>query len=91
MVVAGFEVVKDMFHFTVSVNQEADAVNAVIGFAHKRLLAPDAELLTDLMIFVGKQREVQQLFSANRDSFSGLSVLMPSTSTPAFQLVHVVA
>jgi hypothetical protein len=62
VVVAGFEVVKHMFNFTVSVNQEADAVNAVVGFTHKRLLAPDAELLAYLMIFIRKQREVQQLF-----------------------------
>ena len=48
MVVAGFEVIKHMFNFTVSVNQEADAVNAVVGFTHKRLFAPDAELLAPL-------------------------------------------
>lgn len=62
MVITGFEVVKHMFNFTVSVNQEADAVNAVIGFTHKRFLTPDAKLLANLVVFVGKERKVQQLF-----------------------------
>ncbi len=91
MVIAGFKIIKDVFNLTISVNQKADAVNAVIRFAHKRLFAPDAELFTHLMVFIGQKGKVQQLFSAKRESFSGLSVLMPSTSTPAFELVHVIA
>ncbi|SAJ30250.1 Uncharacterised protein [Enterobacter cloacae] len=51
-----------MLNFTVSVNQETDAVNTVVRFAHKGLLTPDAKLLANLVVFIGKQREVQQLF-----------------------------
>jgi len=54
VVVAGFEVIKHVLNFTVSVNQEADAVNTVVGFAHKGLFTPDAKLLADLVVFVGK-------------------------------------
>ena len=84
VMVAGFEIVEHFFNGAVGVDQKADAVNAVIGFTYKGFLAPDAELLADLMVFIREQGKVQQLFSAKRDSFSGLSVLMPSTSTPAF-------
>jgi hypothetical protein len=84
VVIAGFEVIKHVFNFAVSVDQEADAVNTVVGFPHKRFLAPDAKLLAYLMIFIRQQREVQQLFFGKRESFSGLSVLIPSTSTPTF-------
>ncbi len=44
VVIAGFEIVKDMFDFAISVNQEADAMNTIVGFAHEGLFTPDAEL-----------------------------------------------
>lgn len=87
VVIAGFKVIKHVFDFAVAIDQEANAVNTVVGFPHKRFFAPDAKLLAYTVIFIRQQREVQQLFSAKRESFSGLSVLIPVTSTPAF-LTH---
>ena len=52
MVIAGFEIIENVFNLAVSVNQEADAMDPVIGFPHKRFLAPDAKLLADLMILI---------------------------------------
>ena len=69
MVIAGFEVIKHMFNLAVSINEEANTVNAVVGFPINDFFAPDAELFADLMIFIRQQRKVQQLFSAKRDSF----------------------
>ncbi len=40
VVIAGFEIVKDMFDFAISVNQEADAMNAIVGFAHEETFHP---------------------------------------------------
>lgn len=52
MVIAGFEIVKDMFDFAISVNQEADAMNAIVGFAHEGLFTPDAELFAHLVVLI---------------------------------------
>jgi len=52
MVITGFKVIKNFFNFAVAVEQEADAVNAVIGFTHKGFLTPHAKRLTDLMVFI---------------------------------------
>jgi hypothetical protein len=35
VVVTGFEIVKYVLNFAFFINQEADAMNAVIGFTHK--------------------------------------------------------
>jgi hypothetical protein len=80
VVIAGFKVIKHVFDFAVAIDQEANAVNTVVGFPHKRFFAPDAKLLAYLMIFIRQQREVQQLFFGETGEFSGLS----RTSTPAF-------
>ncbi len=82
--IAGFKIIKDVFDFAIGINEETNPVDPVVGFPHKGFFAPDAKLLANLMVFIRQQRKVQQLFSAKRESFSGLSVLMPSTSTPAF-------
>ncbi len=84
VVIAGFEIIKDVFDFAIGIDEETNPVDPVVGFPHKGFFAPDAKLLANLMVFIRQQRKVQQLFSAKRESFSGLSVLMPSTSTPAF-------
>ena len=52
VMITGFEVIKHMFHFAISINQETDAVDTIIGFAHEFLFAPDAELLAHLMVFI---------------------------------------
>jgi len=62
VVITGFEIIENVFNLTVSVNQEADAMDPIIGFPHKGFLAPDAKLLADLMILVGQQGKVKQLF-----------------------------
>ncbi|MNR55919.1 hypothetical protein D3C85_1763900 [compost metagenome] len=62
MVVAGFEIIKHMLNFAVGIDQETDAMNTVVGFAHERLLTPDAKLFAHLMVFIGEQGKVQQLF-----------------------------
>ncbi len=51
----------------------------------------DAELFTHLMVFIGQKGKVQQLFSAKRESFSGLSVRCPARPRLLFELVHVIA
>lgn len=84
MVIAGFEIIKDVFDFAIGIDEETNPVDPVVGFPHKGFFAPDAKLLANLMVFIRQQRKVQQLFFGETGEFSGLSVLMPSTSTPAF-------
>lgn len=71
VVIAGFEIVKYMFDFAVSVDQEADAVNTIVGFAHEGLLSPDAELLAHLVILIRQKRKVEQLFFRETEEFFG--------------------
>ena len=35
VVIAGFEVIEHVLNFAFGINQEADAVDAIVGFAHK--------------------------------------------------------
>lgn len=92
MVIAGFKIIKDVFNLTISVNQKADAVNAVIRFAHKRLFAPDAELFTHLMVFIGQKGKVQQLFfSETGEFFRFIGADAQHVHACFFELVHVIA
>ncbi|MNC73506.1 hypothetical protein D3C75_1247190 [compost metagenome] len=92
MVVAGFEVIKYVFNLTVGIDQEADSVNAVVGFTHKGLLTPDAEFGADLMVFVGEQRKVQQLFFDKAGQFFWLiGADTQHFYACRFQIVHVIA
>lgn len=69
MVIAGFEIVKYVFDFAVGIDQEADTVNTIVGFAHERLLAPDAELFAYLVVFIGQKRKVKQFFICETGKF----------------------
>ena len=69
VVIAGFKVIKHVFDFAVAIDQEANAVNTVVGFPHKRFFAPYAKLLSYLVIFIRQQREVQQLFFGETGEF----------------------
>lgn len=71
MVIAGFEIVKDMFDFAISVNQEADAMNTIVGFAHEGLFTPDAELFAHLVVLIRQERKVKQLFFRKTGEFFG--------------------
>ncbi len=92
MVVTGLEIIKDVFNFAVSVNQEADAVNPVVGFPHEGFLTPDAKLFADLVIFIGEQGEVQQLFFREAgEFFRFIGADTQNLNAGFFQLVHIIA
>ncbi len=81
-----------MFNFTLSIDQETDAVDTVVGFAHKGFLTPDTKRTADLMVFVGQQRKVQQLFfGKTRQLFRLIGTDTQHFDACALQLVHVVA
>ncbi len=90
MVIAGFEIVKDMFDFAISVNQEADAMNTIVGFAHEGLL-PDAELLAHLVVLIRQERKVEQASSAKRKVFGFIGADTQHINARFFQLIHVIA
>ena len=67
-------------------------MDAVIGFAHKGFFTPDAKLLANLVIFIGEQREVQQLFFGKAGELLWLiGADAQHFHTDLFQLIHVVA
>jgi hypothetical protein len=92
VVIAGFEIIKHVFDFAVGVDQEANAVNTVVGFPHKGFFAPDAKLLAYLVIFIRQQREVQQLFFGETgEFFRFIGADTQHFNAGFFQLVHVIA
>ena len=58
VVIRSLKAIKHFFDPALSIYQEADAMNAVIGFPHKRFFTPDAKRLADFMIFIGEQGKV---------------------------------
>lgn len=69
MVIAGFEIIKDVFDFAIGIDEETNPVDPVVGFPHKGFFAPDAKLLANLMVFIRQQRKVQQLFFGETGEF----------------------
>ena len=90
--IAGFEIIKNMLDFAIGVDKETNAVNAVVGFAHKGLFTPDAKLLANLVIFIGQQREVQQLFFGKTGKFFRfVSADTQHFNAHFLQIIHVIA
>jgi len=69
VVIAGFEIIKDVFDFAIGIDEETNPVDPVVGFPHKGFFAPDAKLLANLMVFIRQQRKVQQLFFGETGEF----------------------
>jgi len=51
-------------------------MDAIVSFPHKGFFAPDPKLLTNLMIFIRQQSEVENLF-VGKTVLVGFSVLIP--------------
>ena len=54
MVRFGLELVEYVFNNTVFVDQEADAVQAIVNLTHEFLLAPNTKLLSNGVVFIRK-------------------------------------
>ncbi len=93
VVIAGFEIVKDMFDFAISVNQEADAMNTIVGFAHEGLFHPRRRIVrTPGGPSSDRSVKLSSSFSAKRESFFGfIGADTQHINARFFQLIHVIA
>ncbi len=92
VVIAGLEVIKDVFDFAIGIDEETNTVNTVVGFPHEGFFAPDAKLLANLMVFIRQQREVQQLFLGETgELFRFIGADAQHFYTGFLQVVHIIA
>ena len=81
MVIAGLELVEAMGNLALFVDEEAQAMNAVILLAHELLRTPDAKGIGHRVILIGQQAEVEVVALLELFRRLALSGLMPSTTT----------
>ncbi len=69
MVIAGFKIIKTCSILPSARQSKADAVNAVIRFAYKRLFSPRRRTVHTPDGFIGQGVKFGNSFSAKRESF----------------------